>query len=245
MLEIGESLREARERRLLSYADVEAATLIPARYVAALEDEAFHRLPEGLYRRSFLREYADFLGLDGKAYVAELELREGPTLSNAPVVPVTVRRRTWQLPSLWNAALVVGVLIAVGVAAWALVGDHGRTEPRAAPPPTTTRTHAPTTTVRATTTAPAPPKPAPSLVLTAALGPCWIEVQIQSSGKTVYEQTLAQGGSLRFGLRQPLLIRFGAPSNVTARIGGRDVSGTLPTSATDVVASAQGFRSAG
>ena len=108
MLEIGESLREARERRLLRYADVAAATLIPARYVAALEDEAFHRLPEGLYRRSFLREYADFLGLDGKAYVAELELREGPTLSNAPVVPVTVRRRTWQLPSLWNAALAAG-----------------------------------------------------------------------------------------------------------------------------------------
>jgi hypothetical protein len=244
MLEIGESLREARERRLLSYADVEAATLIPGRYVAALEDEAFHRLPEGLYRRSFLREYADFLGLDGKAYVAELELREGPTLSNAPVVPVTVRRRTWRLPSLWNAALVGGVLLAVGVAAWALASDHGRKAPRAAPPPTTSR-RPPTTSAPPATTEPAPPKPAPSLVLTAALGPCWIEVQIQSSGKTVYEQTLAQGGSLRFGLRQPLLIRFGAPSNVTATIGGRDVSSTLPTSATDVVASAHGFRSAG
>lgn len=244
MVEIGESLREARERRLLSYADVEAATLIPARYVAALEDEAFHRLPEGLYRRSFLREYADFLGLDGKAYVAELELREGPTLGNAPVVPATVRRRTWQLPSLWNAVLVVGVLIAVGVAAWALVGDHGRKAPRAAPPPTTSP-RPPTTSAPATTTAPAPPKPAPSLVLTAAFGPCWIEVQIQASGTTVYEQTLAQGGSLRFGLKQPLLIRFGAPSNVTATIGGRDISSTLPTSATDVVASVHGFRSAG
>jgi cytoskeletal protein RodZ len=241
MLEIGESLREARERRLLSYADVEAATHIPARYVGALEDEAFHRLPEGLYRRSFLREYADFLGLDGNAYVAELELRDGPTLSNAPVVPATVRRRSWQLPSLWNAALVAGVLVAVGIAAWTLARDHGRKPPRAAPLPTTPRMPR-TTTAPPATTAPAPPKPAPTLVLTAARGSCWLSVQIRSSGKTVYEQTLAQGGSLRFGLKQPLVIRFGAPSNVTAAIGGHDVTGTLPT---DAVASAQGLRAAG
>lgn len=242
MVEIGEQLREARERRLLSYADVEAATLIPARYLEALEDEAFHRLPDGLYRRSFLREYADFLGLDGNAYVGELELREGPTLSDAPVVPVSVPRRPRRLPSLWNAALVAGVLLAAGVAGWALTHDHGGKAPRAAPPPTTTRR---TTPAPPTTTAPAPPKPAPALVLTAARGACWIQVQIQSSGKTVYEQTLAQGGSLRFGLKQPLLIRFGAPSNLTAAIGGRDVSSTLPTAAADVVATVSGLRSGG
>jgi hypothetical protein len=50
---------------------------------------------------------------------------------------------------------------------------------------------------------------------------------------------------LRFGLRQPLLIRFGAPSNVTAAIGGRDVGNMLPASTTDVVATAGGFRAAG
>jgi hypothetical protein len=245
MVEIGENLREARERRRLSYADVEAATLIPRRYLEALEDEAFHRLPDGLYRRSFLREYADFLGLDGKVYAAELELREGPTLTSTAVVPATVPRRSWRLPSLSNAVLVAGVLVAFGVGAWALASDHGGKTPRAAPPPTTPPPPRTTTAAPPTTTDPAPPKPPPVLVLTAAQGPCWISVQIQASGKTVYEQTLAQGGSLRFGLKQPLVVRFGAPSNVTATIGGRDVTGTLPTSATDVVASADGFRSAG
>jgi cytoskeleton protein RodZ len=244
MVEIGETLREARERRQLSYADVEAATLIPARYLEALEDEAFHRLPEGLYRRSFLREYADFLGLEGSAYVAELELREGPTLSHDAVVPVKMPRRSRRLPSLANVALVAGVLLAVGVAAWALANRNGGSTPRAAPPPSITTRPRPTTTPRTTTTVEPPTRPA-TLVLTAAHGACWLSVQIQSSGTTVYEQTLAEGGSVRFGLKQPLLIRFGAPSNMTAAIGGHDVSGTLPTSAIDVVATADGLRSAG
>jgi Helix-turn-helix domain len=56
MLEIGSSLREARERRGLELAKVEAATRIRARYLEALESERFELLPEGPYRRSFLRE---------------------------------------------------------------------------------------------------------------------------------------------------------------------------------------------
>ena len=45
MFEIGTSLREARERRSLSYSQVEADTAIRSRYIRALEDEEFHILP--------------------------------------------------------------------------------------------------------------------------------------------------------------------------------------------------------
>ena len=45
MFEIGTSLREARERRNLSYGQVEAETAIRTRYIRALEDEDFHILP--------------------------------------------------------------------------------------------------------------------------------------------------------------------------------------------------------
>ena len=58
MLEIGSSLREARRRRQLGLADVEAATRIRTQQLEALERERFELLPPDPYRRSFLRETA-------------------------------------------------------------------------------------------------------------------------------------------------------------------------------------------
>ena len=71
MFEIGSSLREARERRGLSYADVELGTKVRSRYIKALEDERFDILPGPTYTKGFLRAYADYLGLDGNLYIDE------------------------------------------------------------------------------------------------------------------------------------------------------------------------------
>jgi cytoskeletal protein RodZ len=249
MLEIGESLREARERKRLTYAEIEQATLIPSRYQEALENEAFEKLPEGLYRRSFLREYAAYLGLDGDVYVGEYELRTNPTLSFAPVaepVPVrpTRRRRTFPLPSLPNATVLLGALLLIAVAAWELASVGGGGGNRATPPPVT-RPQTTTAPAQPTTTAGQVERARPaSLAITATDGDCWLSVRIEATGKTVLERTIAQGATVRFGLKQPLLIRFGAPSNVTAAIGGTDVSADLPASTSDVVATATGLQPA-
>jgi cytoskeleton protein RodZ len=56
MLEIGNSLREARHRRKLELAEVEKATRIRVQQLEALEHEQFDRLPPHPYPRSFLRE---------------------------------------------------------------------------------------------------------------------------------------------------------------------------------------------
>ena len=62
MFEIGATLREARERRQLTYEQVEAETKIRAKYLRALEEEEFDSLPSGTYVRGFLRAYASYLG---------------------------------------------------------------------------------------------------------------------------------------------------------------------------------------
>jgi len=62
--DIGSSLREERLRRGLELDEVASATLIRGRYLEALELERYDLLPEGFYRRGFLRRYAEFLGLD-------------------------------------------------------------------------------------------------------------------------------------------------------------------------------------
>src|SRR4051794_32665053 len=77
MFEIGNSLREARARRKLSYDQVEAETKIRAKYIRCLEDEDFDVLPSGTYVKGFLRTYADYLGLDGQLYVDEYNSRYG------------------------------------------------------------------------------------------------------------------------------------------------------------------------
>jgi cytoskeleton protein RodZ len=75
MFEIGNSLREARERQGLEYPQIELATKIRAKYIRALEDEHFEVLPTGTYIKGFLRSYAEFLGLDGQLYVDEYNSR--------------------------------------------------------------------------------------------------------------------------------------------------------------------------
>ena len=75
MFEIGNSLREARERQGLGYPEIELATKIRGKYIRALEEEDFTSIPGDAYIRGFLRTYAEYLGLDGDVYVDEYASR--------------------------------------------------------------------------------------------------------------------------------------------------------------------------
>ncbi len=75
MFEIGNSLREARERQGRTFADLERKTQIRSRYLKALETEEFSTIPGLAYTRGFLRVYAEELGLDGQLYIDEFNSR--------------------------------------------------------------------------------------------------------------------------------------------------------------------------
>ena len=75
MFEIGNSLREARVRRGIDFAQAEAAIKIRGKYLRALEDDQFELLPAETYVKGFLRTYAEYLGLDGQLYVDEFNSR--------------------------------------------------------------------------------------------------------------------------------------------------------------------------
>jgi cytoskeletal protein RodZ len=68
---IGETLREARMRQRLDIADVEARTKIRAKYLRALENEEFGMLPGPTFVKTFLRTYAEQLGLDPQRLLDE------------------------------------------------------------------------------------------------------------------------------------------------------------------------------
>src|SRR5205814_10175686 len=75
VFEIGNSLREARMRRGVDFAPAELATKIRGKYLRALEDEQFELLPAETYVKGFLRNYAEYIGLDGQLYVDEFNSR--------------------------------------------------------------------------------------------------------------------------------------------------------------------------
>ncbi|MBI3962990.1 MAG: DUF4115 domain-containing protein [Deinococcus sp.] len=61
---VGEALREARERKGLTIAEISRRLNIRQPLLQALEEERFSDLPEEFYVRSFLRSFAQVVGLD-------------------------------------------------------------------------------------------------------------------------------------------------------------------------------------
>lgn len=71
MADIGDKLRSAREAKGLSIADIEKATKIQSRYLEAIEQNDFDKLPGDFYVRAFIRQYAQIVGLDGKELLSD------------------------------------------------------------------------------------------------------------------------------------------------------------------------------
>lgn len=67
----GENLRREREMRGVTLEEMAESTKISTRLLRALEQEHFSDLPGGVFTRSFIRHYADYLGLDSEHVLAE------------------------------------------------------------------------------------------------------------------------------------------------------------------------------
>jgi cytoskeleton protein RodZ len=124
--EVGAVLREARSRRKIDLAEVEATTRIRVRYLRAIENEEWDVLPGDVYTRGFIRTYASYLGLDGERladdYRKSVEAAggtRGPSLDPAPAAvsasTSSSNLRQW-LPGVgWlaGAAVVLFAVIAI------------------------------------------------------------------------------------------------------------------------------------
>src|SRR5579884_2548573 len=138
MFEIGPSLRDARRQRGIDLDAAQRATHICRRYLEAIEDERFDLLPAPPYARGFLREYAEYLGLDGDLYAAEYDERFAPREEHQQLTPVPLRTRTRVMPGSLVLVVLAIIVVAVGLAAWSLGGKNTK---RSSSPPTTAATH--------------------------------------------------------------------------------------------------------
>lgn len=64
MSTIGSLLKEARNKKSVTFEEVHAKTKIHPRVLQLLEDDKFDKLPSPLFARSFLRSYAEFLEIN-------------------------------------------------------------------------------------------------------------------------------------------------------------------------------------
>jgi hypothetical protein len=225
VFEIGNSLREARVRQQLELTEVELATKIRARYLRALEEEAFEALPAQTYVKGFLRTYADYLGLDGQLYVDEFNSRFGID-GEEPREPVVVRRTSSvrrqhrRMESRWVlfALAGIGALFAFTIAAWKFGGKSNEQIPNLN---TTTSQAAKKPLKAASPTKPVKAAPATfRLYVRAVHGNCWMDVRNwSSSGKSRYTGTVELGQDQRWISRR-LWINFGAPSNLAIVFNG-------------------------
>ncbi len=126
---IGEKLREARMRQGLDIADVEQRTKIRAKYLRALENEEWGALPGHTFVKTFLRTYAEQVGIDSHLLVEEYRLsHEAEEPDVQPLASTPAARRDPRIrerrrgptpgPPGWGAIV---ALAAVGLVAFLLV----------------------------------------------------------------------------------------------------------------------------
>ncbi|MGD2058096.1 MAG: DUF4115 domain-containing protein [Anaerolineales bacterium] len=190
MEEIGQTLKERRERLGLTLEEVERSTRMRVNRLEALEAGKFDTLPSVVQLHGFLRNYADFLGLDPEEILKKVEAVSGAERKSKPLL----RRsrsgaRDLQRPgnsggrSITEILLSGGIVVAVAaLLIWGLgsiVASLNTPEPTQAPQalvsfeeptelPTPTSTPAPQLSlegVAVTTLADSDTPPTPTLIL--------------------------------------------------------------------------------
>jgi cytoskeletal protein RodZ len=214
---IGESLREARENKELSYADVERDIKIRGLYLRAMEAEQYEELPGEAYTKGFLRTYSKYLQLDDDAVIAMYLEEHAPPqteehLNNAKPIQT--------LPTLFRPkALLFTAIIAIAVVVG--LSFYFKQEPRENPyvPPLAEPGETEVVKPEETPTVAIEPTPEGLVVEIAFSGRCWLKVL--SDGELAFEGTKGEGDELRLeALESVEFESIGASNVITIRKNG-------------------------
>lgn len=226
MNSVGEILRSEREKKGLSIKDVELATSIRALYIQSIEQGDFQVVPGEVYLKGFIRNYANYLGLNGQEMVNLYRQGQNPDVSKEEASPAvkgaSAERQdvsgektesTGILKWLVILLLVIGV---GGAAAWWFIG--GTREPDATPPMADKQPVSPAPAPAVPSKQPAPPAPAPVVqakpvsVTAKFIEASWISVIID--GKNSFEGIPQAGESMTWDGQQTIVIKLGNAGGV-------------------------------
>jgi cytoskeletal protein RodZ len=213
-------------RQKIDVADVESATKIRAKYLRALENEEFGLLPGNTFVKTFLRTYAEYLGLDPQLLLEEYRAEYEPR-GEAEIQPYSVAARQRQRPHRQRSRAPSGppgpgtaLIVAVGVIVVILLilglfggsskdqnasspGHTTKTSPKKAPPKKT-----------------APPKPTTIKLRITPSSPTYLCVD-RGAGTPVVDQRTITGQANYKG--KHLRVNLGK-SSVKVRVNGKLVN---------------------
>jgi len=123
----GERLKRERELREVSVDELTKATRISARFIGALENEDWDKLPGGIFGHGFVRAIARYMGLDEEALLGEYDLARAEKSASVPAKP---EQRIPAPPKWFPAAAVFIILLLLaglfyaGRYAWRRFASH-------------------------------------------------------------------------------------------------------------------------
>jgi cytoskeletal protein RodZ len=264
MPSVGDTLREAREGKGISLSRAASATKIQERLLVALEQGDLGSLPNPVFTKGLLHNYAEYLGLDGEDIVK----MAGLGTSNLRYEKITVQPEAHPMEHSARFApsftiILFAVVIAAALFAWSysafFVAGSGTPTPLAmAPSPTPTasslssatpsaaatqvagttgaKTPVPTTTTTATPT----PSPTPEVyteieLKIAALQPAW--VLIRADGKQIANATLPAQSVTTYTATGTISLWCGNSDYIEVTINGQKI-GRLGGAGEDIVKTA-------
>jgi cytoskeleton protein RodZ len=168
----GERLKRERELREVTLQEITSATRIGPRFLEALENEEWDRLPGGVFNRGFVRSIARYLGLDEEALLGEYDLAHGAQVPPPEEVPQPKKKPL----SRWKPVLLVLLLLVViagaiygGILAWKHYAARSSVKeaPEPSPPALAQPSLPEASPPQPSLSQPASPQPTPPLVPTA------------------------------------------------------------------------------
>jgi len=230
----GERLKREREMREVSLEEITAATRIAARYLDALENEQWDKLPGGVFNRGFVRAIAGYLGLDEEGFLSEYDLARGEQKTE-PAAPYESRlpaKPKW-IPALAILALLVllaGVFY-VGRFAWRRYSAH-----RAAQHSSVARNPSPSSprdNVSSSSASPASPSNSAASADSSSPAPDWgsnlnltvstsaaTRIRILADGNLVLDAELPAGENRRFPAKEQFEVTAADSSAVLLELNG-------------------------
>lgn len=228
-MEIGETLRKAREARGLSLENVAELTKINSRYIKAIENDSFDALPGGIYTRGFLRSYARLLGLDPKELLSGFEKQDPVEINDlsedhAPAAFNFSPKESLSVKNLKKTAYYSAfavILILAGYLFWAgytyIVKSNGSSREAVKPDNLIERLKGEGDTLQEKTSA--ANQKGLNVILEVTEQKCW--VRVTTDGVVKFTGIVAAGDSRSFQASERMNLRLGNAGVVKITVNGR------------------------